>query len=69
MGGCELDFVPAQHNEPHGFIQCKAVLIHPIVDNCFCLVRSGVWNIANKIVIVVKLLIHKAILKKAKYAY
>lgn len=45
-----------QHNEPRGSIWLKAAMIHPIVDNCLSLVRSGVCNTASKIVIVVKLL-------------
>lgn len=57
-----MDFVPLQHNKPHGFIQAKVALIHPIVDHCLSLVRSGVWNIASNVVIVEKLLIHEAIL-------
>lgn len=63
-----MDFVPIQHSEPHGFILVKAAVIHLVVDNCLALVRFGVWNTASKIVIVVKLLIHEAILEKAEYA-
>lgn len=51
--------VPVQHNEAHGFTQGQVALIHRIVDSCLSVLRSGVWNRASKI----KLLIHEAILK------
>lgn len=42
-----------------GFTQGQVPLVHPIVDSCLSVLRSGVWNVASR----VKLLIHEAILK------